>query len=805
MKHRFVYASLLVVLFMSLTFAGYALPGTDKMEINKTYHGFKLIKDKKIKEQNAVGKLFIHEKTGARLFKVESKDDDKAFCIGFKTPQDDDCGIPHILEHSVLNGSKDFPAKRPFNTLKKGSLHTFLNAFTSDEFTAYPFSSRNAKDFANLMHVYLDAVFFPRLHEEEKIFKQEGWHYELDKKDGELKYNGIVYNEMKGVYSSADSLLDYYVDKNLLPDTTYSFESGGKPDAIPQLTYEKYKAFHKKYYHPSNSFVVLYGDGDLLKELKFIDSYLSRFEKNKVDAVIAKQKPFAKMKEIVREYPISEKEKMENQTYLSLNFVAGDGTDRDLSLALSVLGSVLANKESAPLRRALVEAGLGKDVGAYRSALRQNTFTIQVEKANPEDKDKFKKIVFDTLKKVVKNGLDKKVLEGIINRMEFRLREGEQDGHKSGIGVIFRTMRHWMFTENPFVALEFEPNVKKLKTALTSNYLEQIIQKYLLDNNHAVLAVMKPKKGLEAKNVKKVKDHLAAYKKTLSDEQLEKIIADTKALKEYQRTPDTPEVLAKIPLLSLKDINPKAEDLAVTIKEESGVKVLQYEAFTNNIVYQNLYFDTSAVPQELIPYTGLLAYLMGDLSTKNFSYGDLDIELETHTGSFYTRNSVYSKDYNPQEIQPKFILSMKSMGPKYKKLVELEGEIIKYSKLGDVERIKELLTKAHARYENMMKSYGSYAARMRFNSYLSLFGKYNETLNGVSYYKFLADIDKNFDAKKDEVIKNLKKVASIIFNKKNLTIGVVCSADDYKIFQKELPGLFPYLGTKDLKPAEYKF
>ncbi|MCP4217102.1 MAG: peptidase, partial [bacterium] len=776
------------------------------MEIGKIYHGFKLVQEKKIKEQNAAGKLLIHEKTGARLFKVESKDDDNTFCIAFKTPPTSDNGICHILEHGVLNGSKNFPVKRPMNILSKGSLNTFINAFTAEEFTGYPCSSRNDKDFFNLMHVYLDAVLFPRIYEEPKIFQQEAWHYELDKKDGELKYNGIVYNEMKGAFSSPNRLVDYHVDKILFPSHAYHYESGGKPDAIPQLTYEEFKAFHKKHYHPSNSYIVLYGDGNLMEELKFIDnSYLSKFERADPKIDIPLQETFSEMKEIIADYGISENGKTENQTYLTLAFVAGEGIDRDLNLALGVLAKVLVNKESSPLRRALVEAGIGKDVSAYADSYRQNIFGIQIQNANPEDKDKFKTIVFDTLKKVVETGLDKKVLEGVINRMEFRLREGEQDGHQSGVGVAFRTLRTWMFSDNPYLALEFEKNVKKLKTAITSNYLENIIQKHLLENNHAALVVLKPKKGLEAENRKKVKEQLAEYKKSLSDEELEKIIADTIALKEYQRTPDTPEALATMPLLTLKDIDPKAEDLPVTVKQEKGIKVLQYKAFTNNIIYQMLFFDMSAVPRELIPYASLLTDLLGDLNTKNYSYGNLDTELETHTGSFSTYNSVYSETGNANTIQPKLVLNMKAMGPKFTTLVELEGEILKHSKLDEASRLKELITQLHSRNESMVKSNGIRPAMSRFNSYLSKSGKYDELIGGLSYYRFLNDLSKNFDKNSAEIIKNLQTVASLIINKNNLMIGVVCSDEDYKVVRENLPKLLSFLEDKPVKPVELKF
>lgn len=797
----FIFIVALMMLF------GNSMLEANDMEVGKIYHGFKLIKKKMIKEMDAVGKLFLHEKSGARLLKIEAKDDNKTFCISFKTPPESDVGLPHIMEHCVLNGSKNFPVKSPFDILARGSLNTFLNAFTANDRTMYPVSSRNDKDFFNLMHVYLDAVLMPLIYEEPKILQQEGWHYELEKKDGDLTYNGIVYNEMKGAFSSPERELDFQMYRNLFPDNAYSLSSGGYPEAIPKLTYAKFLSFHRRYYHPSNSYIFLYGDGNLDNELKFInEKYLSNFDRIKVDSYIPLQKPFSQMKEVVADYAISAQGKLEDQTFLQLSFVTGQGIQRDLSMSLDVLSEVLVNLPSAPLRRALVEAGIGKDVSAGMEEQKQNVFSITVRNANVNDKDKFRDIVFGTLKKLVKEGLDKRMVEGVINRMEFNLREGSQTSRiPKAILDNYRALTGWMFADDPFLSLEYEKPLKTVKTALTSDYLEKIIETQMIKNSHSLLLVLKPKKGLEAEHAEKTKQELAKYKASLSDVELDNLVESTKALKKYQKTPDSPEALKSIPLLSLQDVNTKAEDLQVQENKESGVKVLSFPIFTNKIVYLRLLFDTRVVPQDLIPYVSLLSSVLGELNTEKFSYGELDTELNIHTGGMSSRLNVYEKDSNMKNILPKFVVDAKVMTSKFQKLMELEGEIIQNTIYNDSKRLKEVITRLQSRLEATMKNRGLNVALTRHESYFSPTGKYSELIQGLTYYRFVTDISRNFESKSGTVIENLKKVAALIFNRSNLMVGITCSKEDYPVFQKHFSVLLNRLGDKPVKPVEYSF
>ena len=438
------------------------------LEIGKMYNGFKLLEESTINEINSKALLFQHEETGARLLKLENEDDNKVFSIAFRTPPKNSTGVAHILEHSVLCGSRKFPTKEPFVELIKGSLNTFLNAMTFADKTMYPVASRNKKDFFNLMDVYLDAVFYPNIYNYPQIFMQEGWHYELEDKNSDITYKGVVYNEMKGAYSSPESILMRKISESLFPNTTYGVESGGDPDFIPELSYEEFIDFHKKYYHPSNSYIFLYGDGDVLEELKFIqDNYLKDFHRLNIDSSIKIQPSFPKMREMTVDYPISPNEKEEDKTFLSLNFAVGKSTDKELYLAFDILEHLLLETPAAPLKKALIGANIGKDVfGIFDSSILQPSFSVVVKNSNEDKKDEFKQVVFNTLKDLVENGIDKKLIESSINIKEFALREADFGGYPTGLIYGIKCMDSWLYDGNPFMHLNYEPQLEKVKEAL---------------------------------------------------------------------------------------------------------------------------------------------------------------------------------------------------------------------------------------------------------------------------------------------------------------------------------------------------
>ena len=745
------------------------------------YHGFRLKEQRFVKEIHADCLCFEHVKSGARLLKIASEDTNKTFSIGFKTFPESDNGAPHIMEHSVLNGSKSFPVKSPFDVLLKGSLSTFLNAYTSKDYTMYPVASMNDKDYFNLMHVYLDAVFSPLIYDDPRILKQEGWHYELTAGDEPVNYTGVVYNEMKGSFSNPQRELWYQVFRHLFPDNAYGFESGGTPEAIPTLTQETFLEFHKKNYHPENSYILLYGNADLDQELKFIDNaYLTRFEKTGNAVTIDDQPPFRTMKEVTAFYPLMEASDVENQTFLTYNFVAGHNTDLALTLALDILCEVLVNQESAPVRLALQEAGIGQDVSGSSSNFKQHAVQIAAINANPSDKQRFMEIVTATLKKAVAEGLNKEEIEGVINRIEFRLREG--DDAQKGLTYLNMVLPGWFFGDDPFGGLEYETALAEVKKALSTDYLETIISRYFLDNPHSLMLSLEPLPGLEKERQAKLEANLAAYKSELDENAITTLISETEALIGYQQREDSPEALASIPMLEIGDIDPKAVFYSVDEQNISGIPVLAHEEFTNDVVYVNLFFDLQVIPMELIPYASLLSQLIGTLNTKNYSFGDLNKALNIHTGGFFTSLRTYHLKSDDNQLIPKFVVTSKAVNYKVGKLFELAEEILDSTIYDDIERLKSVLFRHHSQLDSQVKANGYHVASRRLSSYYSNNGMFNELTGGLSYYWFVSELMRNFDNLAPDICANLKKVASLLFTWDNMTVSYTGEKRDQVAF-----------------------
>jgi len=763
-------------------------------------HGFKLLEKRFVKEVNAECLYFEHVKSGARVFKIAAADANKTFSIIFKTDPESDCGTPHIMEHATLNGSKNFPVKSPYDELRKGSLNTFMNAFTGDDMTFYPIASMNGKDYFNLMHVYLDAVFNPLLYTDPRILKQEGWHYEMDRMDGPVNYKGVVYNEMKGAYSAPTRELGYQINKNLFPDNGYQFTAGGYPPAIPKLTHHAFLDYHRKYYHPANSYILLYGDANLDEELEFIDKeYLSNYTRAPRPQTFPLQKPFMSMKEVTAHYPVTEGSKTENQAYLSMSFVAGLNTDRALVMALNTLSDVLINQESAPIRLALQKASIGKEVSAFVDELQQNVFQINVQNANPDDKAKFLEIIRETLREVVEKGLDKKAVEGAINRNEFLLREGNTP--QKGIVYNFQILPGWLFADDPYLTLEYEKPLAKVKTALECNYLESIIQQYFLDNPHALLLVLEPEPGLEKENNARVEKELSEHKATLNEKDQESLIKETQELIAYQKQENSPEALATIPFLDLKDVNPNAAWYSIHEEKISGVPFLHYKDFTNNIVYVRFLFDVRVLPKELIPYASLLAEILGNQNTENYFYGELDKALNIHTGGFRSFIDVFFKNQNDEDFIPKFTISLKAMNIKLDKLFELTDEIVNHTRFDDRDRLRTILARHQSRIDAQVKQNGINYAQTRLTSYFNNSGMFNELTSGLEYYWFVTRLANNFDIMAKEITANLIQTASLLFSKENLMATVTCGEDDYQIYSK---GLEKFVNKLPKGQADYR-
>lgn len=771
------------------------------------YHGFRLLEEKSVKEANSVVRLFRHEKSGARLFYMENDDDNKVFSVTFRTPPKNSTGLPHILEHSVLCGSRKFPTKEPFVELVKGSLNTFLNAFTFGDKTMYPIASRNDKDFANLMDVYLDSVFYPNIYKYPEILKQEGWHYELDSIEDELKYKGVVYNEMKGALSSPESVLSRKLQETLFPDTPYGYESGGDPEFIPELTQEEFLAFHKKYYHPSNSYIFLYGKMDALERMKFIDEeYLSAFDALPVDSAIPVQKAFDSMRSFEIEYPVSMQEEEKDKTYLSLNYVTGLSTDPEPYLALEILEHILLSTPASPLKKALIDAGLGKDVfGKFDNSILQPVFSIIVKNSNTERQKEFMKVVLDTLKKLVQDGLDSKLSEAAVNLKEFQLREADFEGYPKGLIYNIKIMDSWLYDRDPAMHLCYEHIFKKIRAELKNRYFEGLIEKYILNNNHSSLLVLKPRKGMAEAKDEETRSKLKEIKAKMDEVQLETLVKQTRELKEWQNTPDPPEKLALIPMLSREDIDKKGEVLPQEVKEESGVRVLAHHMFTNDIVYVNLMFDTTAVPQELLPYIPLLSGILGKVDTRNYGYGELSKEIDMHTGGIRFSSQVYGEKEDDGRYHPVLSVRGRALTGKLPKMFELISGIISGTAFSDPKRIKEIIQENKSRIEMRISKEGYTIACKRLFSYFSAEGSYLEATTGLSYYKFIADIEKNFESRIEEVTANLRKVMGLIFRKPALIAAVTCEEEDYQSFAENLRLVLSGLSDEKLTPVKYEF
>ena len=704
-------------------------------------------------------------------------------------------------------GSRKYPIKEPFVELLKGSFKTFLNAMTFPDKTMYPVASTNEKDFINLMDVYLDAVFYPNIYEQPEILMQEGWHHELNKKEDEISIKGVVYNEMQGAFSSPEQILFRSIQHSLFPDHVYGFESGGNPDDIPNLSYEEFIDFHKRYYHPSNSRIFVYGDGSVEDRLKFIhEEYLEEFAESEIDSDIPLVKPWDKPDEIEKYYPISADEDEKEKTYLSMNFVTGESNNLELSMAIEILEYILMDSPAAPLKKALLESRLGKDVfGSYNNHLRQPFFSVIVKNSEREEKTKFRELVSRTLENIVKNGIDKKLIEAAINITEFHLREADFGSYPKGVVYCMQVMNTWNHSGNPIHPLEYETPLKKMKSALTTNYFEELIDTYLVNNTHRNLLVLSPEKNLAEKNAEVVRREMAALKQGLSESDVEKIISDTESLKRKQSTPDSPEDLAKIPSLSMDDIKREAEILPLEEKTESGVTVLSHDIFTSGISYVNLYFDTTVIPQDKIQYLPVLAKLLGEVSTEKYHYSDLSNEMNIHTGGIGFANSNYVEDRDDSTYYPKMVVTGKALSKKLPKLFELMEEIINRTQFEDKNRIREVVQELKSRKEMFITQSGHSVASSRLFSYFSQAGTYNEITTGLSYYKFISDLEGNFDEKYDDLVKTLKQITQDVFYQNNLLVSVTQPGDDYPAFAGSFSTFLDGLRSGDMLTHDYQF
>ena len=735
---------------------------------------YEQIRQEELPDIHSKGTLLRHKKSGARLLLIENDDENKVFDITFRTTPVDSTGVAHIMEHSVLCGSREFPLKDPFVELVKGSLNTFLNAMTYPDKTTYPVASCNEQDFQNLMHVYLDAVFYPNIYRKEEIFRQEGWHYQLEDVNGPLIYNGVVYNEMKGAFSSADDVLERGIMNSLFPDTTYGCESGGDPKNIPELTYEQFLDFHRKYYHPSNSYIYLYGNMDMDEKLKFLnDRYLSAFEYLEVDSEIGMQKAFDRIRDLTMEYPIAENEELANHTYLSYNMQVGDIRDITLGTAFEILDYALLSAPGAPLKQALLDAQIGDDVyGSYEDGILQPYFSVVAKGSDPEKKEQFVSIIRDVLEKIASNGIDKKAILAGINYQEFRYREADFSSYPKGLMYGLDILSTWLYDERePFGRVQLLRVFEDLKKKVHEGYFEELIRRYLLDNPHGSLVTLVPSKGLAARREEALAKQLDQYLQTLSTEERNRLMDQTKALEAWQESEDNPEDLKCIPMLERGDIKKEADRLVNEERRIDDSLFLYHDVVTNGIGYVDLLFELKDFAPEEIPYLGLLKSVLGYVDTEHYTYGELFNEINGRTGGLSFGIEVFEDVRETDAFSAMYGIRGKALYSQLGFLYEMIREVVKTSKLTNTRRLQEIIAEVKSRAQSAMQSAGHATAVLRASSYSCPMAAFQDAMSGIAYYQFIEKLDKEWESRKEETVSILQALIRRILRPENLKLS----------------------------------
>lgn len=743
---------------------------------------YEILDEHRVEDVQSDGFILRHKKSGARIAILSNNDDNKVFYIGFRTPPEDETGVPHIIEHTTLCGSKKFPVKDPFIELAKGSLNTFLNAMTYPDKTVYPVASCNDQDFKNLMDVYLDAVFNPNITKYEEIFKQEGWHYELTGKDDELKINGVVYNEMKGAYSSPDEVLSSQIYRSLFPDNTYSKDSGGNPEYIPKLTYEAYLDFYHKYYHPSNSYIYLYGDMDVVERLEWLDKeYLSLYDYKKVNSEINKQPAFDEIKNVEAQYSITMDDSQENKTYLSYNRVVGDTLDEMLYQAFDVLDYALVSSPGAPVKQALIDAGIGDDVyGSYDAGILQPVFSFVAKNANASQADEFENIIENTLKEVVKTGINKEALLAGINSSEFKFREADFGQFPKGLLFGLNCLDSWLFDDmKPFIHLECLGTFAKLRKAVDTDYFEKLIQEYLLDNTHGSSVTVKPKRGLGNEREEALAKELSNYKASLSDEEIKKLIEDTEHLKKYQEEPSSDEDLRKLPMLTRADMKKNAMAFSNIEDELLDVKVVRHDIESNGIDYISFLFDAGDFAQSELGYLGFFTNALGLVSTEKYSYTDLANATNIYTGGISTGTASHPDIKDRNNFVFKFEVKLKVLEKNLDKALELMEQMLLSSDFTDTKRLGELVAQIKARLQANLSSSGHLVAAMRSMSSFSRYALYQDELKGIAFYRSICRIEKELSESPKSVSDKLAAIAKKLFARNRMLISFTGNNEAY--------------------------
>jgi len=774
--------------------------------LGESYSGFRLSQRESISELNSLALLFTHLKTGAEVLVMENDDDNKVFSATFKTPPSNDRGVAHILEHSVLCGSRKYPVKEPFLELLKGSLQTFLNAMTFPDKTMYPVASRNKNDFFNLMDVYLDAVFYPNITEE--TFMQEGWHHELELPNKDITYKGVVFNEMKGVFSSPESILDRHLVRSLFPKTTYGFESGGDPEAITELTYNEFKNFHSKHYHPSNSRIFFYGDGNTEEYLNFLqDNYLKAFKSIEVESAVSIQRRFSKPKRKVIFYPVSKDESLDKKTFVVVGFKLDKSTNHEHCLAFSILSYLLIGTSASPLRKTLIDSELGSEIigGGFDDNRFETTFAVGLKGTEGDHEEKIIELIFSTLKNMVDDGIEENMVKSAVNTVDFKLRESNFGGFPKGIVYNIQTLASWLHDSDPFMHLKYDKVMRKIKSKSKERYFENLIDKYLLNNNHQSVMLAKPKPDLEKKKEAKVRKNMRALKASMSPKDIDDLVMRTKKLQAMQIKPDSLENLEKLPSLDLKDIETESERFPMEVKRDSKPKILFHDLFTNKIAYIQIGFDALSVPIEKVPYLSLVGNLVLGMGTRHHSYMEISQLLGIHTGGLRSWHFTSASISDHKRILSHVFFSGKVLMENLDHLLDIWQELIGEYDFNNPKRLIEIIKSAKADMEDSILSSGNHFVLSRLQSYQSPLGQYNELTEGISLYKFLEKLLVRAMKNPDEVAEEFKSVAKNLFTQENIFVNITAPENDYKKIEKGVMALTQNLSDEKKPPVPLDF
>jgi Zn-dependent M16 (insulinase) family peptidase len=746
-------------------------------------HGFELIGEQELPEANTKVRRYRHVKTGANLLSLVNDDENKVFGIAFRTPPPDSTGLPHILEHSVLCGSRKYPVKDPFIQLAKGSLNTFLNAMTYPDKTVYPTASQNLQDFYNLVDVYLDAVFHPRIGPE--VLAQEGWHYELDNPDAPMTYKGVVFNEMKGVYSSPDALLNKLSQESLFPANEYGVDSGGDPKHIPELSYAAFKAFHEKYYHPSNAYIYFYGDDDPDERLRILDAYLSEFEPAEIDAPVALQPRFSAPRRVGRTFPAGDESA---KAQMSVNWMLDETGDVERDLALAMLGHILAGTPASPLRKALMDSGLCEDAGGgFEEGLRQGVMNVGLRGIDPPNADKIEALVLETLEKLAKDGIDKTAVEASLNRFEFSLRERNTGSFPRGLALMLHALTYWLHGRDPLAPLAFEAPLARIKARVAAGerFFEDLIRTRLIANPHRVTAVVSPDLGLAQKEAAEEQARLSAVRSQMNGAEVESVVEETRTLKAAQETADPPEALATIPSLTLADLPRENKRIPRVVAEVAGTRVLFHEQPTNGIVYLDVGMDLHTLPADLLPYVELFARALLETGAGDQDFVQLSRRINRVTGGMSARP--WTSSVTGSKIAAaRLFLRTKVMPDRIDELMPILLDVLKRAKLDNRERIQQIVMEEKSQFESALPWMGNRFAALRLRAGISEAAWASEQIGGISYLAFLRRLGDKVANDWPAVQAALERVRDTLVKRAAMIVNATTDAANWARFEPKL-------------------